>query len=61
MLFAAAADVGAIRPVFTSSRLLGKSDETDSFRDGVACFDSPGFSRDVLEHCLTAGWPGFAR
>ena len=55
MLFAAVADVGAIRPVFASSRLLGKSDEIDRSRDGVACFDSPGFSRDVLEHCLTAG------
>ena len=55
MLFVAVADVGAIRPVFASSRLLGKSDEIDRSRDGGACFDSPGFSRDALEHCLTAG------
>ena len=55
MLFVAVADVGAIRPVFASSRLRGKSDETDRARDGVACVDSPGFSRDVLEHYLTAG------
>ena len=55
MLFAAAADVGAIRPVFASSRRLGKSDEIDSFRDGGACFDSSGRSRDVLKHCLAAG------
>ena len=55
MLFVAVADVGAIRPVFASSRLLGKSDEIDTFQDGGTCFDSPGFSRDVLEHCLTTG------
>ena len=55
MLFAAAVDVGAIRPVFASTRLLGKSDNIDScLQDGGAWFDGSGISSDILFHGLTA-------